>query len=272
MPELPEVETTKRGIQPFVENQFVKELIVRTRTLRWPIPKGLNAKLAGYKIKSISRRAKYLLFDCDNGWLINHLGMSGSLRVIDYPNLEAGKHDHFDIVLANGKIVRYRDPRKFGCLLWTRENPNEHPLLKRLGPEPLSEEFNGNYLYQKLRNRNAPIKTQIMNNEIVTGVGNIYANESLYRAGIRPNRRSNKISQTRLQRLAVHIKETLREAITLGGSTLRDFHQTDGSKGYFQQSYKVYGRDGSECFACKSKIKNKTIGQRSSYYCVYCQR
>ena len=247
MPELPEVEITKQGIEPFLVGQSIKKFIVRNRKLRWPIPEKLESTLVGLTVKSIDRRAKYIIIDCGAGWLLIHLGMSGSLRVLNYPNDSATKHDHYDIHLANGTIIRYRDPRKFGALLWTRQSPAIHRLIKHLGPEPLDQDFDGNVLYQKLRTKSSSIKLQIMNNQVVTGVGNIYANESLFHAGIRPTRRANSISRAKLHILVTAIKKTLTKAIQSGGSSLRDFYLTDGSTGYFQQEYKVYGRDGEKC-------------------------
>ena len=272
MPELPEVEITKQGIEPFLVGQSIKNFIVRNRKLRWPVPEKLESTLAGLKVKSIDRRAKYIIIDCGAGWLLIHLGMSGSLRVLNSPNDSATKHDHYDILLANDTIIRYRDPRKFGALLWTRQNPAIHRLIKNLGPEPLDQDFDGNVLYQNLRTKSSSIKLQIMNNQVVTGVGNIYANESLFHAGIRPTRRANSISREKLHILVTAIKKTLTKAIQSGGSSLRDFYLTDGSTGYFQHEYKVYGRDGEKCHICDTPIKTVTLGQRSSFYCPTCQK
>ena len=272
MPELPEVEITKQGIAPFMVDQSIKKIIVRNRKLRWLIPEKLESTLAGLTIKSINRRAKYIIIDCSTGWLIIHLGMSGSLKVLTSPNDSATKHDHYDLHLSSGAVIRYRDPRKFGALLWTRRSPASHRLIKHLGPEPLDPDFDGNVLHQKLRTKSSSIKLQIMNNQVVTGVGNIYANESLFHAGIRPTRRANSISRAKLHILVTAIKETLTKAIQLGGSSLRDFYLTDGSTGYFQQAYKVYGRAGEKCHVCEKPIKIITLGQRSSFYCPTCQK
>ena len=271
MPELPEVEITKQGIEPFLLGQTIKRFTVRNRKLRWPIPVKLHQTLQNLVIQAVSRRGKYILIDCTVGWLIIHLGMSGSLRVLTSKEETASKHEHYDINLNNGMTIRYRDPRRFGALLWTNKDPEKHRLLTNLGPEPLHDVLNGRFLYQVLRKKSSPIKIQIMNNHIVTGVGNIYANESLFHAGIRPTRQANRISQVRLERLSDAIKKTLKRAIEVGGSSLQDFYQADGTTGYFQQEYKVYGRTGEPCHTCKTPIKMVTLGQRSSFYCIVCQ-
>ena len=271
MPELPEVETTRRGIEPHIENNKVSKVILRRKTLRWPITPALSKDLPGETIQSVSRRGKYLLLATQKGCLLIHLGMSGSLRVLTSKEETASKHEHYDINLNNGMTIRYRDPRRFGALLWTNKDPEKHRLLTNLGPEPLHDVLNGRFLYQVLRKKSSPIKIQIMNNHIVTGVGNIYANESLFHAGIRPTRQANRISQVRLERLSDAIKKTLKRAIEVGGSSLQDFYQADGTTGYFQQEYKVYGRTGEPCHTCKTPIKMVTLGQRSSFYCIVCQ-
>jgi len=271
MPELPEVETTLRGIEPHLLGQRVKDVVIRHPQLRWPIPKNLPKLLRGQTIRALHRRAKYLLLAFDHGTLILHLGMSGSLRILP-TGTRASKHDHFDLVLDNGKLLRLRDPRRFGAVLWHEGNIDEHPLLKNLGPEPLEKSFDAEYLYRTTRKRSAAIKLVIMDNHVVVGVGNIYANEALFRAGIRPTLAANKLSKPRCAKLVETIRQTLREAIKQGGSTLRDFVNSEGEPGYFQQHYWVYGRTGEPCRKCGSSIKQIKQGQRSSFYCSQCQR
>jgi formamidopyrimidine-DNA glycosylase len=271
MPELPEVETTLRGLAPHLLGQVITGVVVRQPHLRWPIPKRLPNLLPGLTIRSLSRRAKYLLLDCGIGTLILHLGMSGSLRILAADTV-AEKHDHFDLLLANGLLMRLRDPRRFGAVLWHEGDPAQHPLLARLGPEPLEENFDGDYFYRVTRKRSAAIKLVIMDNHVVVGVGNIYANEALFRAGIRPQLASGRLSKPRCVRLVQTIRETLTEAIALGGSSLRDFVNSDGKPGYFQQHYWVYGRTGEPCHACGASIKQIKQGQRSSFYCPVCQK
>lgn len=267
MPELPEVETTRRGIAP-IAGQTVTAVIVRNARLRWPVPAGLQRSLPGRRLRAIDRRAKYLLLRFDHGTLIMHLGMSGSLRIVPAAT-PAGVHDHFDLVM--GKIaLRLRDPRRFGAVLWSAA-PEQHALLRDLGPEPLESGFDGGTLYTASRGRRVAVKQFIMDNRIVVGVGNIYANESLFRAGIHPHRSAGRISQARYTQLAACIKETLRDALRAGGSTLRDFVHTDGSEGYFQLDYFVYGRDGLACRRCKSPIRVSRAGQRSTFHCPHCQ-
>jgi formamidopyrimidine-DNA glycosylase len=271
MPELPEVETTRRGIAPHVEGKDVSEVIVRHQQLRWPVPHGLKKTLQGQRINSVSRRAKYLLLDFDHGTLIIHLGMSGSLRIIDNA-LPAEKHDHLDIVLNNGKALRLTDPRRFGAVLWTKDHPEAHELLAHLGPEPLSEAFTPDTLYQRSRQRHSSIKQFIMEGKVVVGVGNIYASEALFLAGINPKAISGKVSKPRYEKLTIAIKQVLAAAIAQGGTTLRDFVGGDGKPGYFAQQLNVYGRVGEPCHRCGMAIKQITQGQRSSYYCPKCQR
>ena len=271
MPELPEVETTMRGLAPHVLGQSISNVIIRNPHLRWPISQNLPELLQGQTIHALSRRAKYLLMNCGNGTLILHLGMSGSLRILP-ADTRAEKHDHFDLLLANGMLMRLRDPRRFGAVLWHEGDPARHPLLAHLGPEPLEETFDGNYLYRMTRKRNTAIKQLIMDNHIVVGVGNIYANEALFRSGIRPQLPAGKLSKPRCIRFVQTIRETLTEAIALGGSSLRDFVNSDGNPGYFQQHYWAYGRAGKPCLACGSIIKHITQGQRSSFYCPVCQK
>lgn len=270
MPELPEVETTLRGLERPLSGRSVAAVVVRNASLRWPVPSNLHELLVGRPIRGLSRRAKYLLIHFDHGTLILHLGMSGRLchlAVHEPPE----KHDHFDLVLDNGALVRLRDPRRFGAVLWA-ENPLEHAVLGTLGVEPLLESFNGAWLHRNIRTRSAPVKLVIMDGKLVVGVGNIYASESLFRAGINPKTPANKLSLTRCEKLVREIKATLADAIQAGGSSLRDFFGADGNPGYFQQSYFVYGRTGEPCRVCGSPIRLLKQGQRSTFYCPRCQR
>ncbi len=271
MPELPEIETTLRGLAPHMVGRRIARVVVRHPQLRWPVPQGLQALLRGQQIRGMSRRAKYLLVACDRGTLILHLGMSGSLRILQ-EDVPPGRHDHFDLVLDNGRIMRLRDPRRFGAVLWQEGDAGEHPLLSVLGREPLGNEFDADYLYQATRKRSAAIKLVIMDSHVVVGVGNIYANEALFRAGIRPQRAANRVSREGCRHLVLAIRETLREAIRAGGSTLRDFTNSEGEPGYFQQHHFVYGRAGEPCRKCGAIIKQVRQGQRSSFYCPHCQR
>jgi formamidopyrimidine-DNA glycosylase len=270
MPELPEVETTLRGLAPHLIGQTVADVVIRHPQLRWPVPKDLPRLLRGQAIRGLRRRAKYLLVEFDHGTLILHLGMSGSLRILP-AKTPAEKHDHFDLILANGRLMRLRDPRRFGAVLWHEGDAGAHPLLAALGPEPLQPEFDAAHLYRATRNRSAAIKQVIMDNRVVVGVGNIYANEALFRAGIRPQFAAGKLSLPRCARLVEEIRATLNEAIAKGGSTLRDFVNSDGKPGYFQQHYWVYGRAGEPCRRCGTPIKQIRQGQRSSFYCPHCQ-
>lgn len=271
MPELPEVETTRRGIEPHTLGKPVNDVIIRQRQLRWSIPKNLKSKLLGRPFVAVRRRAKYLLLDNAVGTLLIHLGMSGSLRVHASPPAP-GKHDHVDIVFDDGSCLRLTDPRRFGAVLWLGNQPQHHELLNRLGPEPLDEAFNAEHLYTLSRKRKAPIKNFIMDGHVVVGVGNIYASEALFRAGIRPQAAAGSISRERYARLTAAIKAVLAEAIQQGGTTLRDFIGGDGKPGYFKQQLSVYGREGEACLVCGATIKNSRIGQRSSFYCSKCQR
>ena len=271
MPELPEVETTRRGIAPHVEGQTVNEVIVRNHRLRWPVPDNLDTLLKNRKVLSTSRRAKYLLIHTEGGTLIVHLGMSGSLRILKTPQAPE-KHDHVDIILGNGDYLRYTDPRRFGAILWTEEALWNHKLLNKLGPEPLSDDFTAQRLWQLSRNKKQSVKTFIMDNHVVVGVGNIYANEALFRAGIRPDRASGQISRERYERLTQCIKDTLAEAIRQGGTTLKDFVGGDGKPGYFKQELAVYGRKGQNCIKCSTPIVEVRIGNRSTCFCKKCQR
>jgi formamidopyrimidine-DNA glycosylase len=270
MPELPEVETIRRGLVPLVTESTISRLTIRERRLRWPIAPKLSGEVAGRRILALGRRGKYLLLELDRGCLMIHLGMSGSLRYLPEAG-EPKRHDHYDIGLEGGALLRYNDPRRFGSLHFT-SSPAEHPLLRHLGPEPLSDEFTGEYLWRRSRGRKTAIKPLIMNGEIVVGVGNIYANEALYRAGIHPLRAAGRISRPRLTALCDEIRAVLEDALRSGGTTLRDFVGSDGRPGYFRQSLSVYEREGEPCRGCGNPIRRKVIGQRASYFCPSCQR
>lgn len=270
MPELPEVETTRRGIQPYIDQQQVEQVLVRQAKLRWPVPNEIQ-HMIGQTVESVTRRGKYILLETATGTALIHLGMSGSLRVVE-KDTPAEKHDHVDIVLATGKAIRLRDPRRFGAVLWTTANPLKHKLIRSLGPEPLTDDFNADYLYQASRGRSMSIKQFIMNGHIVVGVGNIYACESLFSSNISPKWAAGKVSKARYQKLVVEIKAVLAKAIEQGGTTLQDFVQVEGSPGYFKQQLNVYGRAGEACFTCDTPIKQITQGQRSTFYCARCQR
>ncbi len=271
MPELPEVETTRRGIEPHIENNKVSKVILRRKTLRWPITPALSKDLPGETIQSVSRRGKYLLLATQKGCLLIHLGMSGSLRIVE-SSRAAAKHDHVDVVFANNKVLRYTDPRRFGCILWETEPIEAHPLLASLGPEPLEDNFHTDYLFKKSRRRNVAVKTFIMDSKVVVGVGNIYANESLFLAGISPKRSAGKISKPRYEKLVECIQQVLQQAIDVGGTTLKDFTGSDGEPGYFAQSLHVYGRRGEPCHGCNGTLKEIRQGQRSTVYCPQCQK
>jgi formamidopyrimidine-DNA glycosylase len=271
VPELPEVETTRRGLAPHLVGRRINTAIVRNRNLRWPVPRKLAELVAGRRIDKLERRSKYLLVDLSGAWLIFHLGMSGSLRVVP-ADLPPRTHDHLDLVLDSGQALRLHDPRRFGAVLWAAGEPREHKLLQGLGPEPFDEGFNADWLFTRSRGRSAAIKNLLMDNHQVCGVGNIYANESLFRAGIHPARAAGRISRPRYARLVEAVRQTLSAAIDAGGSTLRDYVQADGRSGWAQQSYFVYGRAGEPCLKCGSKIKTVRIGQRSAFYCPVCQR
>ncbi|MEK7791600.1 MAG: bifunctional DNA-formamidopyrimidine glycosylase/DNA-(apurinic or apyrimidinic site) lyase [Pseudomonadota bacterium] len=275
MPELPEVEITRRGIAPYLEGQFITGVIIRNPNLRWPIPENLSEELKGLRVRSVRRRAKYLLLDCVNGILILHLGMSGSLRILSPQTSHtiepAQKHDHFDLIL-NNTTLRFRDPRRFGAVLWHTGDILQHPLLRQLGPEPLTLDFNAKQLFDKTRGLRINIKETLMNSHVVVGVGNIYANEALFHAGISPGVASGKIGLARYKKLVQAIQDTLQKAIEAGGSSLRDFINADGNPGYFQQQYWVYGRGGQVCKKCGGVIKQIKQAQRSSFYCLNCQR
>lgn len=271
MPELPEVETTRQTLAPHLVNQRIRTAIVRNAALRVPVPRALPRLVAGATIRTVDRRGKYLLIGCDAGTLIVHLGMSGRLWLVDAEST-IDPHDHFDLVLENGRAVRLRDPRRFGLVLWQKGNPLEHPLLAGIGPEPLSAAFDGAWLYRVTRNRAAAVKLVLMDSHVVAGVGNIYASEALFRAGINPKLPARRIGRARYDLLAEKIRETLEAAIQAGGSTLRDFVGGDGRAGYFQDEHLVYGRGGAPCARCGTAIRELRQGQRSTFYCPVCQQ
>ncbi|WP_096086718.1 bifunctional DNA-formamidopyrimidine glycosylase/DNA-(apurinic or apyrimidinic site) lyase [Agaribacterium haliotis] len=270
MPELPEVETTKAGVAPYCEGKKLSKLIVRNPNLRWPVPEELASKIEGKKLLDLSRRGKYLLFRFNNGTALLHLGMSGNLRVIPTGS-EPGKHDHVELCFGK-QSLRFNDPRRFGCLLWTEDKISEHPLINHLGPEPLSEAFDAELLYNKTRKRSQAIKTFIMDSKIVVGVGNIYANEALFAAGIHPTKAAGKLSKAKCELLVEEIKKVLAAAIKQGGTTLKDFVGGDGKPGYFAQKLKVYGRGGEPCVVCDKALTEKQISTRTTVYCTNCQK
>ena len=275
MPELPEVETTRRGLEPHVVGQQIERVVLRRPDLRWPIPPEVAAQLPGQRVTAIRRRAKYLLLDTAAGSALLHLGMSGSLRVLP-ATTAAGAHDHVDLLLSPGRgepsrVLRFNDPRRFGCLLW--QPPGQiHELLRDLGPEPLSEDFDGDHLFQRSRGRSAPVKTFLMDQRVVVGVGNIYAAEALFAAGISPLRAAGRVSRGRYAALAAEVRRILAHAIARGGTTLRDFIAPDGAPGYFEQELAAYGREGQPCARCGRPLKHASIGQRATVWCAHCQR
>ena len=269
MPELPEVETTRRGVAPHVVGRRIARLIIYDGRLRWPVPEALPAQVLNRRIDAVDRRSKYLLFRLGDRTLLLHLGMTGSLRLYRHAPPRR-PHDHVDIELDDGALLRYHDPRRFGALLWVHDEAR-HPLLARLGPEPFDTAFSVDYLHAKTRGRRASIKVTLMNNHVVVGVGNIYANESLFRAGIRPSSPAGKLSRPRLQRLVDAVRDVLAEAIAKGGSTLRDFVDSRGEPGEFQLDYRVYGREGLPCRVCGTPIRATRLGQRASFHCPRCQ-
>jgi len=271
MPELPEVETTCRGIAEHVIGHTITEIRINNQNLRWPVPvHKIQSSLPGQKITEVARRAKYILLNCETGHLIIHLGMSGSLRILKQTS-HPEKHDHVEIFFNNGTVLRLRDPRRFGAVLWTDQSPEKHSLIASLGPEPLEEKFNQEYLFQKTRKRRCSIKNLIMDAHIVVGVGNIYASEALFHAGIRPGKSAGRLTKKDCHRLVTEIRHVLTQAIAAGGTTLRDFTDSNGKAGYFSQKLFVYGREGKSCLFCDNSIKRKLIGQRSSFYCPNCQ-
>lgn len=270
MPELPEVETTRRGIEPHLLERTVSQVIVRQPQLRHRVPAQLAKTIAGQQILAVERRGKYLLLGTAAGTVILHLGMSGSLRIVG-THTPLKTHDHLDFVLDNGTALRFHDPRRFGTVLWTRQPPLQHKLLRDLGPEPLSEQFDEAYLYASSRGRRIAVKPFIMDSRIVVGVGNIYASESLFRAGIDPRRAAGRIAIARYQRLADAIKATLRDALRQGGTTLRDYLNSSGEPGYFRLHLNVYEREGQPCPNCATPVRQLRQGQRSTYFCPRCQ-
>jgi formamidopyrimidine-DNA glycosylase len=270
MPELPEVETTRAGISPHIQGQVLDKFNVRDARLRWPVPDDLASKVEGRLLKRVVRRGKYLLFEFEHGAIIGHLGMTGSMRIVAHDEPPAF-HDHVDMVFPE-VTLRYRDPRRFGCILWQDRPVLQHPLLAHLGPEPLSDEFNANHLAQVCKGKKLAIKSLIMDSKKVVGVGNIYANEALFMAGIHPHRQAGRISAKRLGLLVIACKQVLAAAIQQGGTTLRNFVDSDGNPGYFKQELQVYGRGGLACVACQQPLLESRLGQRTTVYCKYCQR
>jgi len=270
MPELPEVETTCRGIRPHLVNQTIRDVVVRNRQLRWPVSSKLASEARHATVHSVERRAKYLIINTANGSIIIHLGMSGSIRVT-HTDQAPEKHDHVDIILENDKVIRFRDPRRFGSVFWTRLDPLTHKRLADLGPEPLEDHFNSQYMINQAQGRKQSIKSFIMNSHIVVGVGNIYACEALFMSGINPNTAAGKLSAQRWQKLVDAITQVLNSAIEQGGTTLKDFTRSDGQPGYFAQSLNVYGRENEPCNHCQRPLRRITQGQRSTFYCTNCQ-
>lgn len=271
MPELPEVETTRRGIEPLVVGKLVDQVHIYNASLRWPIPSELVSLLPNQMASKVERRSKYLLFAFDRGTLIVHLGMTGHLR-LDSSHADRRKHDHFEIVFTDGTALRYNDSRRFGSILWTEGDPSRHARLASLGPEPFSSDFNAAYLYQLSRGRKVSVKPFLMDAHVVVGVGNIYASEALFRAGIAPAKPAGQVSKAAYGRLVSSVAAILREAIAAGGTTIRDFADSEGRPGYFTQQLCVYGRNGQKCVSCDSLIKQIKLGQRSTFYCPKCQK
>lgn len=269
MPELPEVETSRRGIEPFLAGHTIVHAIVRNPRLRWPVSQEILA-LSDQPVISVQRRAKYLLVELKTGWIIIHLGMSGSLRMLR-EETEPEKHDHVDLVMDTGYVLRYTDPRRFGAWLWSDDLAASN-VLAHLGPEPLSDDFSADYLFEKSRSKKSPVKPWLMDNKVVVGVGNIYASESLFVAGISPDRPVNSLKKSEAALLVSTIKAVLLRSIEQGGTTLRDFLQSDGKPGYFAQELQVYGRAGEPCRACGTPIMSKKHAQRTTFYCPKCQR
>lgn len=270
MPELPEVETTLRGIEPHLMQQMITKVIVRHYGLRWPIDQNINKKLIGNQIEALARRGKYLLLRATHGTIIIHLGMSGRLAILN-KNTPAQKHDHVDLEFSNQKILRFTDPRRFGAFLWTQDSPDTHVLLNHLGPEPLENSFSGDYLFKRAQHKKLPVKTFIMDQKIVVGVGNIYANEALFLSGIHPNVPAKTITLQRYETLVKNIKVILRKAIKQGGTTLKDFLNSEGKPGYFSQNLHVYGRENKPCTHCGTTLMGIQIGKRATVLCPKCQ-
>ena len=271
MPELPEVETTMRGIAPVITDRTIQDVIVRQRQFRWMVDVDFESSLRGAYVENIKRRAKYLLIKTHKGTLLVHLGMSGSLRIVSATDL-ATKHDHVDIIFDAQTVLRFHDQRRFGALIWSVDDVNLHPLLKNLGVEPLSESFTGLYLFQLAQKRKMPVKTFLMTGQIVVGVGNIYANESLFKAGILPQRSASDLTLAECERLSHCVKNTLMDAIVQGGTTLRDFVNAQGKIGYFQQKLHVYGRAGLICTQCDETLQKIRLANRATVFCPHCQR
>jgi formamidopyrimidine-DNA glycosylase len=271
MPELPEVETTRRGIAPHVTGKTVEHLVVRDSRLRWPIPTELAGDVQGQVLRAVDRRGKYLLLRFDHGTALWHLGMSGSLRIVQADE-GVGKHDHVDMIFPHGLALRFNDPRRFGALLWTGTAAEEHPLLSHLGPEPLTDEFTAEYLFAKSRKRTQAVKTWLMDSRLVVGVGNIYANEALYNAGVHPLRKAGKLTRNDCERITGEIKAVLAYAIARGGTTLRNFVGGDGKPGYFALELNAYGRGGLPCKLCEKPLLERRVGQRTTVYCTVCQK
>lgn len=272
MPELPEVETTRRGIAPHIEGKRVSHMVIRHHQLRWPVDPQLPTYLAKKTLRAVHRRGKYLLLEFVQGHLLIHLGMSGSLRIVDSKKEPPQKHDHIDIIFSANIALRFHDPRRFGSVLWTTDDPFQHKLIAKLGPEPLSDDFTSEYLFQRSRKRKKDVKTFIMDSHIVVGVGNIYANESLFTAGIRPTKAAEKLTRKQCERWVADIKTVLQRSITQGGTTLRDFVGGDGKPGYFAQQLHVYGRGGEPCTQCTKPLKEIRQAQRATVYCTQCQQ
>ncbi len=272
MPELPEVETTCRGIAPHLTGRRITEVTVREPRLRWPVPADLSARLSGQRVIAVARRAKYLLVATEAGTLMIHLGMSGSLRIVPQAS-EPGRHAHIDVCIDDGRCLRYTDPRRFGSFHWVEGNVLDHALLAELGPEPLdAEAFTGDYLYRLSRGRRTAVKSFLMDSHVVVGVGNIYANEALFMAGIRPTAAAGRISRERYRRLVEAVREVLARAIEAGGTTLRDFTGSEGKPGYFAQQLRVYGRADEPCPNCGAPVRTQRLGQRAPYWGAHCQR
>ena len=269
MPELPEVETTRLGLAPWLEGRRITAVTLRRPDLRWPIPKEISRLLPGQPILGLRRRAKYLLLETAPGSALLHLGMSGQLRMVG-PAVPVGTHDHVDLILDSGEILRFTDPRRFGCLLWQPQG-DLHELLRDLGPEPLSADFTAEHLFERSRRRSASVKTFLMDQSTVVGVGNIYAAEALFQAGIRPGRAAGQVSLARYRRLVEAVQQVLAQAIEAGGTTLRDFIHPDGNPGYFQQELFVDGRAGEPCVSCGRALKGNRLGQRATVWCGHCQ-
>ena len=271
MPELPEVETTRRGLEPHLAGQTILRLTIHDHRLRWPVDARLPQTLAGQRVEAVERRAKYLLLRLTHGTVLWHLGMSGSLRIVP-SDLPTDIHDHIDLALTSGHTVRFNDPRRFGCVIYVTGDPQVHPLLAKLAPEPFAAQFDAAYLWRVSRRRKVSVKQLIMNGQVVTGVGNIYASEALFHAAIRPRRQARSLKREEVTRLVAAIRKVLRQAIRVGGTTLRDYVNPDGNPGYFRQKLYVYERAGEPCRNCGALIKALTQGQRSTYYCPTCQR